>query len=166
MKKTLLLCVGVAILLIPSLVLAQTQTTSSALEKRQEIRNEARERIVARVRQAATARYTNLKRAVELTERLLKKLQIRIDRAQTAGKDVTEANKLMTEAKAKVADAKTRLARVESMKDQAVDKAGYQEIRTEFNAIRADIHQARLLAAKIIRILKGFNSATSSAVNK
>ncbi len=134
-------------------------------EKVSEKRDAKKEAIVTRVRKAVDARETALSRSLDLAGKILDKLQIRIDAAKNAGKDVTSMSAAMTDARSKLADAKTRLANVDAQKGTAVDKAGFQAIETQFKAIRQDIHAIREDASKIIRTLKSFNSATSEGKN-
>lgn len=119
-----------------------------------------------KVRQAAQIRWQVFNRVIQKSENLLDKLQIRIDRAKAAGKDVTAANTAMTDARAKLADAKTILEGIKDMTEKPVDKTAFTTIRSKFKAILEDLHVVRKDAAKIINSLKSFNSATSSAVNK
>lgn len=97
---------------------------------------------------------------------LLDKLQVRIDKAKTAGNNVTAAETAMTDARAKLADANNILASLKDKKDTAIDKATFQTLRKQLQTVHKDINAVRLDGAKIISSLKGFNSASSSAVNK
>ena len=144
--------------------------------KLREVRQKVEERIEGkkeRVEATRTARVKNsiqvregvFARAVSLVERILDRLQMRIDKAKEAGKDVTQMAGLMSDARAKLADAKTRLEGIKSKRGTVTDKSGFKDLQTEFQAIRRDIHGARENAARIIRELKGFNSATSSGKN-
>lgn len=146
------------------------------LENRKDKVAEKRENVIAkaedkkvdkveRVRKAAIVRYDVHKKAIEKAEKLLGKLQVRIDSAKQAGKDVSEAERLMADAKTKLGSAKAKLASIEGKKGTAMDKAGFQEIQRLLQGIRQDLHVVRQDAAKMISILKGFNSATSEGKN-
>lgn len=94
---------------------------------------------------------------------LLDKLQIRIDAARVAGKDVTELNRLMVDARAKLADAKSRLEAIKTQSAKAEDKTSFKNFGSEFGAIYKDLKDVKVDASQIIRQLKGFNSTTSES---
>lgn len=130
-----------------------------------------KEQAALRVRQAAIVRWEVLNRAINRSELLLGKLQVRIDKAKSAGKDVTAAEAAMTDAKTKLADAKSRLEALKTKKDTAIDKTTFKQIQNEFRIIQKDLNAIRNDAAKIIRELKAFNAevredkkSTTSAV--
>lgn len=135
------------------------------IENRIEGLDKVRSGLVLRVRHATGVRWGVLNKAIERSEDLLAKLQIRIEKAKAAGKDVTEAESLMVDAKKSLEDAKAKLEDIESKKDEAINKETFLEIQTQFKAINQNLHTIRINASKIIRILKGFNSATSSGNN-
>lgn len=134
---------------------------NTALERRES----KREEVVLRVRNSVGVHVKVLDRAIGLAAKILDKLQLRIDRAKEAGKDVTSITALMTDARSKLADATTRLGTITTKKDQAVDKATFRSMELELKTIRKDIQVVKQDASKIIRQLKEFNSSTSSAKN-
>lgn len=184
-KQHLLVCLIVCLIVVtpPKLALAETASPSGVntiknglqerlgnikervQEKLSQRKEKIAEQILQRIRKSVEVRYNVFTRAVNHTEILLSRIQIRIDKAQQAGKDITELNSLMADAKAKLADAKTKLDEIKALKGTAVDKEGFLTIQVKFKEIRQDIHIARQDAAKMIRILKGFNSATSQGQN-
>lgn len=183
MKKistSIILVLIAIILVIPSGVLAQgnssvgNQVRQNVQEKiQQQVANvkdkmasnqgTEKEKVLARVRVAARVRVGIFNRAIGLSERLLNRIQLRINKAQAAGKDIAELNRLMSEAKTSLENAKTTLVGING--EQTVDKAGFEAIKAKFKAIRQDLQTVRQDAAKMIKILKGFNSATSAGQN-
>lgn len=136
--------------------------------KRENIKEKVEERKEDRtemIRKSVGVRVDIHKRAIHKAEKLLEKLQARIDRAKEAGKDVSEAERLMGDATNRLAQAKAKLESIESKKGTAIDKSGFQEIHQLFQGMREDLHEIRKDASKIISTLRGFNSATSSGQN-
>lgn len=144
---------------------ALKETREDLREKQKEVGEITREKRVARVRQAVKARWNVLSRATQRAEILLNKLQVRVNEAKTAGKDVTIAEQAMVDAQAKLADAKSRLAGLKDKENTAVDKAGFQSVQSQFQAIRQDLKAVSRNGAKIISTLRGFNATTSLGKN-
>lgn len=145
--------------------LAKVESVKEKIAARQEERQDKKETIVERVRQSVKARWEAYKKAIARTDALLDKLQIRIDRAKEAGEDIAEMETLMADARENLAAASEKLAEIESQKGEDVNKASFLEIHNLFRAITKDLHAVRVDAAKIISLLKSFNSATSNGKN-
>lgn len=143
----------------------RTTKVEIRLEERLKQLDKVRRQAVERVRKALLAHWNVLNKAVERVDKLLGKLQLRIDKAKVAGKDTSEAEKLMAEAKEKLAQAKENLAEIKELKENSVTKDEFTTIRGQIKEIWQDLQVVKQNAAKIIRILKGFNSATSSGQN-
>lgn len=146
-------------------------STTSAVKRLQEKVDDlkaklagTREQRVKGLINAVGVRENVMNRLITAGGRLLDKLQVRIDRAQKAGRDVAGMTTLMSDARAKLADAKSILTQIDGQKGTAATKADFTKIHGEFQAARKDIQGVKEDAAKIIRILKGYNSATNSAV--
>lgn len=135
------------------------------LEERLKKLDEAKKKVVERVRYALVAHWNVLSKAIERSESLLGKLQERINKAEAAGKDVTEAKKLMAEANERLTHAKVSLAKMNELKNNSITKDEFITLRDQMKGIKEDLQVIRKDAAKIISILKGFNSATSSGQN-
>lgn len=144
---------------------ANTEKRVERIENRIEGSTSAKVKVVERVRNSVGVRWNVFNKAVEKTVVLLDKLQARIDSAKGAGKDTKEAEGSIVDARAKLDNIKTKLTEIESLKGTAVDKTTFLEIQGKFKEIQRDLHIIRVDASKIIRILKGFNSATSSGKN-
>lgn len=121
--------------------------------------------ILKRFRKFVEQRIKQVEKIIARETTLLDKLHARINAAKNAGKDTTELNKLMTDARAKLADAKTRLATVKTKLTSAEDKESFKTFGSEFGAIYKDLRVVKEDASKMIRLLKGFNSATSESTS-
>ena len=166
-----LLLVGVVVYYQPPNALAQESTPGGlkrvqekveAVKEKVEVRKENK---VQRAQNAALSRVKELGRAVTRAEGLLKRIQIRIDKAKAAGKDTTEMESLMADARVKLAAAKTKLSTAEGKIKDADTKAEFADLHQSFKSIKDDLHTVRKDASSIIRLLKGFNSATSQGQN-
>lgn len=146
---------------LPAVVKERMEDKKGQLAQRQENAQDK----VERVRKSVGVRVDAYNRIIGHAEKILDKLQLRIDKAKQAGKDMTEAQVLMSEARAKVVDAKAKLADIESKKGTAMDKASFLQIQRQFQAIQQDLKGIKRDASGIISILRGFNSATSEGKN-
>lgn len=178
-RRFVLVVVLSLILFVPAQVGAQQSTPAGTLNIRGKIQQgvenikerveqrqtNVREKVLERVRQATKARWGVLNRMTNRTEALLNKLQERIDKAKIAGKDVTEAENLMADARSKLNEARMILVEFQGKETTAVDKTAFQTIQGKFQAVHKNLNVVRQDGAKIIRILKGFNSATSKGQN-
>jgi len=154
----------------------QSLSNSGALKSTQQIQQRVsekvatgqariRQKIVERVRNVVGVRFNVFERALNRCEILLDKLQIRIDKAGAGDKDTAEAVSLMDDARSKLDDAKAKLADIQGKKGEVVDKVEFQDIKDKLQAVHKDLNIIRQDGSKIIRILKSFNSATSSGQN-
>lgn len=172
MKKSFF-CTLAGILLLLTGVVAYYQSpdvlavesTPGGSKKIQEKVEAKKENKVQRAQNAALSRVMELGRAVTRAEGLLKRLQTRIDKAKAAGKDTKEMESLMADAKAKLEAVKTKLSTAEGKIKDADTKAEFGELHNSFKSIKDDLHIVRKDASQIVRLLKGFNSATSQGQN-
>jgi len=178
MKKNIILVsliISLMLTIVPQVVFAEDSSPAGVRkiqEKIQDIKANIQERkqdkkvdFVTRVRTVTLKHAEQLEKIINLESRLLDKLQIRISKAQAAGKDVTEINKTMDDARAKLADARNKLAEAKTKIDVSTIKTEFKTVQDLFKVVKKDLHDVRVDASKIIRALKGFNSATSSGKN-
>lgn len=138
------------------------QTIKSNVAERREERVENKVDLARKI----TSKHVDVLARVATAEgKLLDKLQIRIDKASAAGKDVGSASATMTDARVKLADANTKIADLKTKIAAAKTRADFQAIQAGFKVVRDDLIAVKQDASKIIRVLKGFNSATSSGKN-
>lgn len=143
----------------------EKERIASKVADKKETKEQEREKKVVKVRVSIANRVRNHERLINQTENLLSKLQVRIDKAKAAGKDTTEMEKLMADAKLKLADAKQKLSEIDTHKTVTTDKAGFEALQKKFKVVWDDLKAVKEDASKIIRTLKGFNSATSEGKN-
>jgi predicted nucleic acid-binding Zn-ribbon protein len=100
-------------------------------------------------------------------DRLFDKLQTNIIKTKASGKNTKELEALLSDSRVKLADARVRLNEAKTLKETAKTKTDYNNIKTKLSAVKTDLTAIRKNVAKIISILKGYNSnpeSTSSAV--
>lgn len=182
MKKNLifsLLLFSLMIVALPQAVFAETSTTSgirkikeTVQEKLQNVKANIQERKVEniedkieRARKVSLKHVNVLSRVATAEGKLLDKLQIRIDKASGAGKDMSTASAAMTDARSKLTSANNKIADLKTKIAAAKTRADFQAIQVSFKSVRDDLIAVKQDASKIIRVLKGFNSATSSGKN-
>jgi hypothetical protein len=115
-----------------------------------------------RIRNSITVRWNAYSKLLTRSGQLLDKLQIRIDKAKTAGKDTTEVVNAMTDARAKLADAKSKMETLKGLLGTDLDKNGFKEAQKNLQAVHKDLNIVKQDASKIIRNLKSFNSEKDS----
>lgn len=124
-----------------------------------------RQNALIKVRNALTSRWNAYNKLVTVAGNLLDKLQIRIDKAKAAGKDVTAATAAMADARIKLADAKSKMDSLKGLLGTNLDKNGFKNAQQTLQAVHKDLNAIRLDAAKIISNLKSFNSEKESTVS-
>ncbi|MFH0936850.1 MAG: hypothetical protein V1808_00985 [Candidatus Daviesbacteria bacterium] len=180
MKKIIILVIFVLVLLTPQYVGAKEASDSNsakpssvqervvnALEKKLENKLEdVKANLLARVRNAAVVRWEIYNKLIATSEKLLTKLQERIDKAKALGMDTKLVDVNMADAKTKLADAKTKLEEIKSLKETAMDKKTFLEVQKKFQAIHKDLNAIRLDGAKIISSIKSFNTTQPKPTNQ
>lgn len=155
---------------LPGMVREKLENRQEKVETRKEVVAEKRAAIaekkedaVERVRKSVVARWNVFSKAVTRTENLLEKLQVRIDKAKAAGKDVSAMDAAMSDAKDKLADAESKLASIKDKRETAMSRESFREVHDLFKGIREDLIAIHKDASIIIRNLKSFNSANSAS---
>lgn len=169
-----LLSVSLVLLLLqPVSIFAQEELTPGGLrqnvrnviqerlEQRKEVRQEVRQENEERIKLAVAARWNMFDRTIKLMEAILTKLEPRINKAKESGKNVDQAVTLLADARAKLLSARTNLENIADKRNSALSKAEYLVIRDQYKAMLQDLHKVRMDIVQIIRIIKGYNAATS-----
>ncbi len=118
-----------------------------------------------RVRLALTAWWAAYGDASSKAHILIDKLSTRITAAKAAGNDVSDAENLLQDAQKSLADADTTLNIVQKDNGAAQTRSQFLAVKNEFKSVKIDLQTVSGDSAKIISLLKSYNSATASGKN-
>lgn len=107
-----------------------------------------------RMQKATQTRLNVYLKTAALIDQLLQKIQIRIDEARSAGKDVSSAEAALKDAQVKYAQIKTTLDQIQSEKDIAINKETFTQIHQEFLSVNHDLTSIRTDLVRAVNYIK------------